>query len=184
MLAIIRTGGKQYRVRAGDILDVEKLGAEPGATVAFDEVLLVDDDKETLVGTPVVERALVRAEVIAQHRDQKIIVFKKKRRKQYRRTRGHRQALTRVRILALYTDRAAAPIQEFVPPPPPAPKPAAAATDAAKPAAPEAKAAKPKPLARPAKEKAKPKAEPVKDAKKKTEAKKPAPAKAPAKRKE
>lgn len=185
MFAIIRTGGKQYRVRSGDVLDIEKIDAEPGAAVAFDDVLLIDDDTNTWIGTPVVDRALVRGEVLAQHRDRKVLVFKKKRRKQYRRTRGHRQALTRVRILALFADRDAAPIQEFVPPPPPAPKPDVAAPEAA----PAAKAEKPKTPVRPAAAKAKPKAakgEPAKakDAKKKPEAKKPAPAKAAAKKKE
>ena len=119
MFAIIRTGGKQYRVQPGDLLDVERLAAEQGQPVTFDNVLLIDDDKETLVGTPLLENALVKGEVLDQHRDRKILVFKKKRRKQYRRTRGHRQALTKVRILAIHIDRNSAPIQEFVPPPSP-----------------------------------------------------------------
>jgi large subunit ribosomal protein L21 len=119
MFAIIRTGGKQYRVRTGDFLDVEKLNAGQGQPVAFDNVLLIDDDNETLIGTPLLEKALVKGEVVEQHRDGKILVFKKKRRKQFRRTRGHRQALTKVRILAIYADRNGAPIQEFTPPPPP-----------------------------------------------------------------
>jgi len=192
MLAIIRTGGKQYRVQAGDLLDVERLEAEPGARIAFEQVLLIDDDKETLIGTPVLERALVRGEVLEQHRDRKILVFKKKRRKQYRRTRGHRQSLTRVRILAVYADRDAAPLQEFVPPPPPAPRPDVQAPAAGPAPAQAPKAVKPKKAQKPvppAAAKAKPKAgkgEPAKakDAKKKPVAKKPAPAKPAAKPKE
>jgi large subunit ribosomal protein L21 len=141
MFAIIRTGGKQYCVQPGDLLDVERLAAEQGQPVAFDNILLIDDDKETLVGTPLLENALVKGEVVEQHRDRKILVFKKKRRKQYRRTRGHRQALTKVRILAIHIDRNSAPIQEFVPPPSP---PRVAGPDVAVGKAPVVKEAKPK----------------------------------------
>jgi large subunit ribosomal protein L21 len=183
MLAIIRTGGKQYRVQAGDILDVEKLDAEPGARVAFDQVLLIDDDKDALIGTPVLERAVVRGEVIDQHRDDKILVFKKKRRKQYRRTRGHRQALTRVRILAIHADRDAAPIQEFVPPPAPEPRPEVPSGEPAAPAAKPKKAVAPA-AAKPKAVKAEPAKAKAKDAKKAPAAKKPAPSKRAAKSKE
>lgn len=193
MLAIIRTGGKQYRVQAGDILDIERLDAEPGARVAFDQVLLIDDDKSTLIGTPLLENALVRGEVLDQHKDRKVLVFKKKRRKQYRRTRGHRQAQTRIRILALFADRNAPPLQEFVPPAPPAVQPETQAPGAAEPAGktPAAKGAKPAKKEKAAQRKAdasKPKAGKAeaakpkdktkeKEAKKKAPAKKPAPAK-------
>ncbi len=98
MFAVIRTGGKQYRVQEGDVLCVEKLDKERGKKVTFEQVLLVEDGKKTLIGTPFVENARVKAEVIENFQNEKIIVFKKKRRKQHRRTRGHRQELARVRI--------------------------------------------------------------------------------------
>ncbi len=114
MFAIIKTGGKQYRVQEGDILDVEKLPAEPHQKFHFSQVLLIGSDEETLIGTPLVEKALVRAEVIENFKDEKIIVFKKKRRKQYRRTRGHRQELTRVKIERIIPDSTAVPAEEVV----------------------------------------------------------------------
>jgi large subunit ribosomal protein L21 len=98
MFAVIKTGGKQFRVQVGDILDVEKLDLEEGKKVTFDDVLLIEDDKNTLIGTPVVEKAHVVGEVMENFKDKKILVFKKKRRKQYRKTTGHRQLLTRVKI--------------------------------------------------------------------------------------
>lgn len=104
MFAVIKTGGKQYRVQAGDVLEVEKLKVEPSLKVIFDQVLLIGDEGSTLIGTPFVEKAAVRAEVVETLKDDKVIVFKKKRRKQYRRTRGHRQQLTRVRIEEIIPD--------------------------------------------------------------------------------
>ena len=98
MFAVIKTGGKQFRVQVGDILDVEKLDLEEGKKVTFDNVLLIEDDKNTFIGTPVVEKAQVVGEVLENFKDKKILVFKKKRRKQYRKTTGHRQLLTRVKI--------------------------------------------------------------------------------------
>ncbi len=98
MYAVIRTGGKQYRVQVGDVLDIEKLDVEEGNKVTFAEVLLIEDNEHTLIGTPILDRAQVIAEVIENFKDKKVIVFKKKRRKQYRRMRGHRQLLTRVKI--------------------------------------------------------------------------------------
>lgn len=98
MFAVIKTGGKQYKVQEGDILNVEKLNMDKDKKITFDKVLLVEDGGKTLIGTPFVENALVRAEVIENLKDKKVIVFKKKRRKQYRRTRGHRQELTRIKI--------------------------------------------------------------------------------------
>lgn len=98
MFAVIKTGGKQYKVQEGDILNVEKLSMKKDKKVTFDKILLVEDEGKTLIGTPFVENALVRAEVIENFKDKKVIVFKKKRRKQYRRTRGHRQELTRIKI--------------------------------------------------------------------------------------
>jgi large subunit ribosomal protein L21 len=104
MFAIIKTGGKQYRVQEGDLLSVERLPAGTGKTALFDQVLLISDDKETLIGTPFIEKAAVRAAVIKDFKGDKVLVFKKKRRKQYRRTRGHRQELTRVKILNIVSD--------------------------------------------------------------------------------
>jgi large subunit ribosomal protein L21 len=118
MFAIIKTGGKQYRVQPGDILSVERLTAGPKKRVLFDQVLLIADDKETLIGTPLLEKAAVRAEVIEDFKDDKVIVFKKKRRKQYRRTRGHRQPLTRVKILNIAADAASLPPEEASEPEP------------------------------------------------------------------
>jgi large subunit ribosomal protein L21 len=114
MFAIIKTGGKQYRVQEGNVLEVEKLPAEPGKKFHFSQVLLIGSDQETLIGTPLVEKALVRAEVIENLKDEKVIVFKKKRRKQFRRTRGHRQELTRIRIEKIVPDSTAVPVEEVV----------------------------------------------------------------------
>ena len=104
MHAVIKTGGKQYRVTAGDVISVEKLVAEPGTTISLDEVLMVGEEGNQTVGTPTVAGASVSAEVLEQTRADKIIVFKKKRRQGYRRKAGHRQNLTVLRI----TDIAAA----------------------------------------------------------------------------
>jgi large subunit ribosomal protein L21 len=98
MYAVVKTGGKQYRVAQDDIILVEKLVVEPGAAIELDQVLMLDDGKATTIGTPLVEGARVAATVIDQTRGDKIIVFKKKRRKDYKRTRGHRQNLTVLRI--------------------------------------------------------------------------------------
>ncbi len=98
MYAVLKTGGKQYRVAANDILEVEKLPAEAGETIELGEVLMIGDGEATEVGAPLVEGARVAAEVLEQKRGKKVIVFKKKRRKNYRRTRGHRQDLTVLRI--------------------------------------------------------------------------------------
>ena len=94
MFAVIKTGGKQYRVASGDVIKVEKLEVEAGQTVTLDQVLMVDGK----IGTPRVADATVSAEVVAQDRGPKIIVFKKKRRQNYRRKNGHRQDLTVLRI--------------------------------------------------------------------------------------
>jgi len=95
--AVIRTGGKQYRVEPGTLLRVEKLVGEVGATVEFTEVLLAGGDP-VRIGTPLVDGARVRAEIVTQGRDRKVLIFKKKRRKNYRRRRGHRQSITTVRV--------------------------------------------------------------------------------------
>ncbi len=112
MFAVIKTGGKQYKVQEGDILNVEKLNMDKDKKVTFDKVLLVEDGGKTLIGTPFVESALVKAEVIENFKDKKVIVFKKKRRKQYRRTRGHRQELTRIKIEEITHGIKAAPKKE------------------------------------------------------------------------
>ena len=96
--AVIRTGGKQYRVAPGDLVRIERLAGDVGAAVEFSEVLLTGGDGAVRVGTPLVEGARVRGEIVAQTRDRKILVYKKKRRKNYRRRRGHRQSVTTVRV--------------------------------------------------------------------------------------
>ncbi len=99
MFAVIKTGGKQYRVTKDDMIVVETVAGEPGSTVRLEDVLMIGDDgKAPSVGTPFLEQAAVFAEVVQQTRGDKIIVFKKKRRKGYRRKHGHRQALTVLRI--------------------------------------------------------------------------------------
>ena len=99
--AIIRTGGKQVKVAAGDIVAVERLEGETGADISFDEVLLLSQDGEATVGSPTVEGAKVSATILEQGRAKKILVFKMKRRKGYRKLRGHRQQYTRVRITGI-----------------------------------------------------------------------------------
>ena len=99
MYAVISTGGKQYRVAYGHVIKVERLDGEVGETIAFDHVLMVGDDGgEPKIGAPLVDGAQVTAEVLEQGKAPKIIVFKKKRRKNYRRKRGHRQLQTVLRI--------------------------------------------------------------------------------------
>lgn len=104
MFAVVKTGGKQYRVKEGDILSIEKLEAEKGQNIDFNQVLLLEDGDNIQVGQPYLDKAIVRAEVIEDYKDKKVIVFKKKRRKGYRRTKGHRQLLTKVKISGIYTD--------------------------------------------------------------------------------
>jgi large subunit ribosomal protein L21 len=98
MFAVIKSGGKQYKVAKDDVIRVEKLDAEAGASVDLNEVLMVGDDKSQTVGVPLVDGASVSATVLEQMRDRKIIIFKKKRRQNYRRKNGHRQHLTVLRI--------------------------------------------------------------------------------------
>jgi large subunit ribosomal protein L21 len=103
MFAVIKTGGKQYRVAADDVLKVEKVAGNPGDIVEFGEVLVVGGDTPTL-GTPTVAGATVAGEVLEQGRGPKVIAFKKRRRKNSRRKRGHRQEFTLVRITEILTD--------------------------------------------------------------------------------
>ena len=98
MYAVIESGGKQYKVVPGAIVVVERLPAEVGTTVKLDRVLLIQGDNDLTIGTPTIAGASVTGEVVAQGRAGKIVVFKKKRRKNYRRTRGHRQAYTSLKI--------------------------------------------------------------------------------------
>ncbi|HHP51703.1 MAG TPA: 50S ribosomal protein L21 [Moorella mulderi] len=98
MYAIIETGGKQYWVKAGDVLRVEKLPAEPGEKVVFDKVLLVNDGFDLKIGSPYVEGAKVVATVEGHGKAKKIIVFKYKPKKNYRRKQGHRQPFTQIKI--------------------------------------------------------------------------------------
>jgi large subunit ribosomal protein L21 len=98
MYAIIKTGGKQYKVQEGDIIRVEKLDVEEGFVVEFDEVLAVNNDNGLKVGTPLVEGAVVEANVLKQGKSKKIIVFKYKAKKNYRKKQGHRQPYTQVQI--------------------------------------------------------------------------------------
>jgi large subunit ribosomal protein L21 len=105
MFAVIKTGGKQYRVAEDDMLQVEKVAGEPGDIIQFGEVLVIGGDAVTL-GTPTVAGASVAAEVVEQRRGPKVIAFKKRRRKNSRRKRGHRQEFTRVRISEILTDGA------------------------------------------------------------------------------
>ena len=98
MFAVIKTGGKQYTVHENDVLWVEKLDVEPGASVNLNEVLMIGDGKNVTVGTPTIAGAMVQATIVEQMRDRKVIIFKKKRRHNYRRKKGHRQNLTVLKI--------------------------------------------------------------------------------------
>ena len=98
MFAVIKTGGKQYRVAADDIIEVEKLDGKAGDTITLDEVLMMNDGKATKVGTPLLSGTSVSATILDQKRGKKIVVFKKKRRQNYRRTKGHRQEITVLKI--------------------------------------------------------------------------------------
>ena len=106
MFAVIKTGGKQYSVAANDLLKVEKLAGDAGDMVEFNEVLMVGSGADAQIGTPFVEGAMVTAEVVEQGRARKVIAFKKRRRKNSKRTRGHRQQQTLVRIAEILTDGA------------------------------------------------------------------------------
>jgi len=101
MFAVVKTGGKQYRVVEGDVLKLEKLEGEAGSEIAFDEVLMVGGENGVTVGAPTVKGASVKAELLETRKDAKIKVFKKKRRHNYRRTKGHRQMISVVRVTAI-----------------------------------------------------------------------------------
>lgn len=99
--AIIKTGGRQFRVAEGDTVDVDLLDVEPGKTATFGDVLLFADGKDVTHGNPLVSGAKVTAEVVEQRKDKKIVAFKYKRRKGYHRTVGHRRKLTRIKIKSI-----------------------------------------------------------------------------------
>jgi large subunit ribosomal protein L21 len=166
MFAVIRTGGKQYRVAAEDVIKVEKVKGDPGEIVQFGEVLVVGGDDVTL-GVPTIAGASVAAEVLEQGRGAKVIAFKKRRRKNSRRKRGHRQEFTLLRVTEILTD-GAKPTVTARPKPERKPKPAVAASedgdDAEESAAPKAKAAKKKPAKAAAKKPAAKKADKPKSA--------------------
>ena len=110
MYAVIETGGKQYKVTPGDVIDVEHLPVDDEeATVTFERVLMVRDDNAVQVGSPLVEGASVTASVLDRVRGKKLLVFKMKRRKGYRRRRGHRQNLHRIKIESIDAKKVAAP---------------------------------------------------------------------------
>lgn len=154
MFAVIKTGGKQYRVTADDLLKVEKIEAKTGEIVQITEVLMVGDGDKAEIGAPLVDGAMVTAEVVEQGRARKVITFKKRRRQNSRRTKGHRQHLTTLRISEILTGgakpskKAAAPKKAETKPEAKAePKKAEAKKTEAKPA--EAKADAPKTGAKP-----------------------------------
>tara|TARA_Y100000588_G_C13948724_1_gene793289 strand:- start:317 stop:793 length:477 start_codon:yes stop_codon:yes gene_type:complete len=127
MYAVVKTGGKQYRVAKDDVLTVEKLDGDAGANVELAEVLAMGDGSNLTVGTPTVDGARVAATVLEQKKADKVVIFKKKRRKNYRRTKGHRQQVTVIRITDILAKGKKAPAAE-------ASTPAPAADDGSAPA--------------------------------------------------
>ncbi len=107
MYAIVSTGGKQYKVAKGDVIDVEKLDAQPGDKVSLD-VLMLNDGQNTVVDAAALAEKKVTAEVLDQYKDKKVTVFKFKKRKRYHRTKGHRQQLTKLQVVELPVDGEAA----------------------------------------------------------------------------
>ena len=176
MYAVMTTGGKQYRVEAGTELMIERVAGDDGASVTFDRVLLVGDGDTITVGTPTVDGATVSATVLGEALGPKLVIFKFKQKVKYRRTAGHRQHLTRVRIDEISTSKKTVKAEKAETPEPstgaeaeaaPKPKrtrkpaaPKAKAEADAKAAAPDAEAPKPKRTRKPAAPKAKAEAEP------------------------
>ena len=101
MLAVFKTGGKQYAVKEGQILKVEKVNGKKGDNISFSEVLAISNSSDSKIGSPLVENAIVQATIVDQVRDKKIIVFKKRRRQNYRLTQGHRQYITILKIKSI-----------------------------------------------------------------------------------
>lgn len=135
MYAVIETGGKQYRVQEGDVITVEKLNVSAGDDITFERVLLMNDGEKVQVGSPIVEAAKVFGTVVENGKGEKVIIFKYKSKKDYRKKQGHRQPYTMVKIEALSADGKPAPKKVVE-------KPAAAATAAEKPAEEKKPAAK------------------------------------------
>ena len=146
MYALVKTGGKQYRVEKDDTILVERIAAEEGAEVILNDIVMLGDGDKVTIGTPTVDGAAVSATVVSQTRGPKIIIFRRKRRKNHRRTQGHRQGLTLLKIIDIAEDaKKLAPVK-------PAAKTAAPKADAAtKPAAKKATAKKAAPKASAAK---------------------------------
>ena len=143
MFAVIKTGGKQYRVAEGQTVSVERLPGDAGDNVALQEVLMVGNGEATQVGTPLVDGATVAAEIVEQNRGPKLIVFKKKRRKGYRRRNGHRQDLTLLRITEILTDGKKPSAKKAKPKPKAKAEPEAEAAEVEAPAAEAPEAAAP-----------------------------------------
>jgi large subunit ribosomal protein L21 len=101
MLAVIKTGGKQYKVTPGQKIKIEKLKIEEGKDVTFNEVLLIDNDKDLVIGEPMIKNAKVLGKVLKQDRHEKVIIYKYKPKKRYRLKKGHRQPFTEVEILSI-----------------------------------------------------------------------------------
>ena len=176
MYALVRTGGKQYRVSKDDTILVERIAADEGSEVILDDIVMLGDGDKVTIGTPRVEGAAVSATVMRQTRGPKIIIFRRKRRKNHRRTQGHRQDLTLLKINMIAEDGKSLK-------PKAAPKKAAAKTDAkAAPKKAAVKKAAPKAEAKKAAPKAEAKAAPKKAAAKKATAKKASAKKAAAKK--
>ena len=151
MYAVIKTGGKQYRVAAGDVLRVEKLNAEAGDVVKFDEVLMIGGEGDALVGAPAIDGAAVTANVIDERKDKKVTVFKKRRRQNYRRKKGHRQWITVINVAEILKPGEKSSLKTSAKKAEAAPAPKAEAKPApAKKAEPKAKAAKAEAPAAPA----------------------------------
>ncbi len=187
MFAVIKTGGKQYRVAADDLLKVEKVSGNAGDMIEFAEVLAVGEGENATIGAPFVEGALVTAEVVVQGRAKTVIAFKKRRRQNSRRTRGHRQMLTTVRISEILTGgakpskKAAAKKDEAKGQETKGQEAKAEAVTAEEAKAPKAEAAPAKAEAKPAKGAAKPAKAEAADKAEKKPARKAAPKKAAAK---
>lgn len=145
MYAVIRTGGKQYKVAKNDVIAVERLAGEAGDVIALDQVLLLGDGAAATIGSPLVGGACVAAEVLQQAQADKVLIFKKKRRHNYRRKKGHRQQVTVLRVTDILTDgKRPEPGAKAAPRPKAEPKAAAEKKPAVKKAAAKKKAAAPK----------------------------------------
>jgi large subunit ribosomal protein L21 len=149
MYAVVKTGGKQYRVTAGDIIEIEKLEGDAGATITFGEILSLSGEGKNEIGAPLVKGAAVEAQILAQTKGDKVIIFKKKRRHNYRRKNGHRQQLTAVQITGISLNGTSlAKAEARAPKAKAAPQAKADKKTAAKPAAKKTETAAKKPAAK------------------------------------